>query len=305
MVECQFRQLRDYCRQKKIKMIGDLPIYVNFDSSDVWSHPEFYKLDEELNPVYVAGVPPDYFSATGQRWGNPVYDWERIKSDGYMWWIRRLKRNFSFYDYLRIDHFRGLVGYWQIPAAEETAVNGEWMPGPGDDFFHCLQAAFPNLPIIAEDLGVITDEVRDTMRKFNIPGMKVLLFAFCGDQKTHPYLPENYIPECVVYTGTHDNNTIRGWYQQDATDEEKANLAAYLQKKPKQNTLHWDLIQVALQSMAQIALLPMQDILGLDAAARMNKPATVSGNWKWRVTAGALKSVLAHKLRDLTRQSKR
>ncbi len=301
----QFEKVRDYCRQKDLCLIGDLPIYVNFDSSDVWSHPEFYKLDENDNPVYVAGVPPDYFSETGQRWGNPVYDWDRIQADGFQWWLQRLKRNFAFYDFLRIDHFRGLIGYWQVPASEETAINGEWIPGPSDAFFQCLQESFPNLPIIAEDLGIITDDVREAMRRFDIPGMKVLLFAFSGDQKTHPYIPENYIPECVVYTGTHDNNTTRGWYQQDATDEEKNNLAAYLKKKPKLNTLHWDLISVALQSVAQIALLPMQDILGLDASARMNKPGTVSGNWKWRLTEAALNSAPGQKLREMTRAARR
>ena len=296
----QWTILREYARKKGVKLIGDIPIYVNFDSVDVWAHPENYKLDASGNPIFVAGVPPDYFSETGQRWGNPVYDWEHLKKDRFGWWVSRVEHTLNFFDYIRIDHFRGLIGYWEIPAEEETAVNGKWVQGPGDDLFRRLQKRFPDIPIIAEDLGVITEDVTEAMERFGFPGMKVLLFAFGGDLEKHPYIPENYEPRCVVYTGTHDNNTVKGWYENDATDEEKQNLSGYLKKDIDLNALPGDMINMAMRSVAQVALIPLQDVLGLGGEARMNTPATVTGNWEWRFSKDLLKEELAQRLSRIT-----
>jgi len=301
----QWANVHKYCRDHKIQVIGDIPIYVNFDSADVWAHPNLFKLDEDKNPIYVAGVPPDYFSETGQRWGNPVYDWEKIEALDYAWWIERLRHNFSLCDFLRIDHFRGLVGYWQVPAEEETAINGEWIPGPGDAFFDKIKEVFGPLPIIAEDLGVITEDVTAAMKKHGFPGMKVLLFTFSGDQETHPYMPKNYVEDCVAYTGTHDNNTVKGWIQHDATVEEKQNLEKFLGKKIKVHSLHWDLIAAILKSKAAIALFPIQDLLGLGDEARMNKPGTAQGNWHWRLQSRQISSALIKKMLALVKETKR
>jgi 4-alpha-glucanotransferase len=280
----QWGILRNYCRKRGIQIIGDLPIYVSYDSADVWGDPEIFKLNEKLEPTFVAGVPPDYFSATGQRWGNPVYDWNKILENNFEWWLQRILHNFKLLDIIRIDHFRGLIAYWQIPASEPTAINGEWQGVPYEDFFAAIQKNFKALPIIAEDLGIITDDVRDAMEQYELPGMKVLQFAFNGDQETHPYLPHNYTEECVVYTGTHDNNTTRGWYEYDATEEEKENVMKYLKKKQAvRKSIHWDLIGLALNSKAWLAVIPLQDVLGLGREARMNIPGTMKGNWEWRL----------------------
>ncbi len=301
----QWFALKHECRQKNIRLIGDIPIYVNYDSADVWANPKLFKLDETSRPRFVAGVPPDYFSETGQRWGNPLYDWEALRTSGYDWWVKRVRHNFDNFDLIRIDHFRGFVGYWQIPADEKTAVRGRWIPGPGDDFFRHLQKTFTQLPIIAEDLGIITPDVTDTMQKFDFPGMKVLLFAFAGDIKTHPYIPDNYPSHCVAYTGTHDNNTIQGWLRHDATKGERENFFSYLGTKDRNGHVHWDLIGRIMKSQADIAVIPMQDILGLGGEARMNKPATTSGNWQWRLSQDALTPHLTEKLRHITEISQR
>ncbi len=300
----QWQALKDYAHQKEVEFIGDIPIYVTFDSVDVWMQPQNYKLDEGLNPYVVAGVPPDYFSETGQRWGNPVYHWETLKASGYSWWIERFKVNFELFDVVRIDHFRGMVNYWEIPAEEETALNGYWVDVPTEDFFNTVKnhfrSYFPDeeLPVIAEDLGIITDEVRNTMIQQGFPGMKILLFAF-GDDEHNPYLPHNYTENCVVYTGTHDNNTVCGWFQDDISEKEKQNLFQYLQREVSSKDIHWVFIELALKSSARLAIIPLQDILGLDGKARMNTPATTKGNWQWRFSSKALNDKLAKKLRAL------
>lgn len=301
---CQWKKLKARCSQLGIALIGDMPIYVNEDSADVWAHPEFFKLDEHLRPEFVAGVPPDYFSETGQRWGNPVYDWDRLKKDGYGWWVSRLRRQFEIFDIVRIDHFRGFETYWEIPSREETAVNGHWADGPKDEFFKMMKKQFPEFPIIGEDLGIITEEVTALMERFEIPGMKVLQFAFSGDQETHPYLPKNYKDNCIVYTGTHDNNTTRGWFCHDASDEDRRNLAAYLGKTPDEHDIAWDLIAVALNSRAVLAVIPLQDLLNLGKDARMNIPGTAHDNWRWRFS-GTVPDEAVSRVKALTQQTSR
>jgi 4-alpha-glucanotransferase len=300
----QWQDLKTRCRQVNIGLIGDIPIYVNEDSADVWANPEFFKLDDNMRPKFVAGVPPDYFSTTGQRWGNPVYDWDQLKKKNYAWWMNRLQRQFDLFDIVRIDHFRGFETYWEIPAVEKTAVNGSWADGPKDAFFKILNTRFSTLPIIGEDLGIITKEVTALMERFQIPGMKVLQFAFSGDLSVHPYIPENYIENCVVYTGTHDNNTTRGWFCHDASEEERRNLAGYLHKAPDEQTIAWDLIEVALRSRAVLAVVPLQDLLNLGQEARMNVPGTAHNNWRWRFSNDIPDEVIA-RLKTLTQQTSR
>ncbi|MCK5178886.1 MAG: 4-alpha-glucanotransferase, partial [Candidatus Omnitrophica bacterium] len=245
---------------------------------------------------------PDYFSETGQRWGNPVYDWDVLKDSNFSWWVERFRFNFLLFDTVRIDHFRGLVQCWEIPADEKTAVNGKWADVPTDDLFRTLEETFGvPLPIIAEDLGYITDDVRKAMRTFGFPGMKVLLFAFNGDMNEHPYLPHNYKDRCVVYTGTHDNNTVLGWFESEASDDEINNIGEYLDKDISSNSICADLIQMAFHSVAEIALIPMQDLLELGSAARMNKPGTSgSKNWRWRLSDDGLSAEVTERLSDMT-----
>lgn len=300
----QWMALKAYCRDKDVALIGDLPIYVNDDSADVWANPKIFQLDENCEPRFVAGVPPDYFSETGQRWGNPLYDWEKLKAHGYHWWIDRIRRNLELFDIVRIDHFRGFLGYWQIPASEKTAVNGEWRPGPGDSFFNAIKKKWPQLPIIAEDLGIITPDVHDAMQRFGFPGMKVLQFAFNGDA-ANPYLPQNYSENSIVYTGTHDNNTTRGWFRKDAQPYERENLSRYLQKAVDENSVAWDLIDLAMKSVAGIAIAPMQDVLALAEDSRMNVPGTVSNNWQWRLKNNEITPQLAPQLARLARTTQR
>jgi len=292
----QWAALKDHCQKAGVRLIGDMPIYVNLDSADVWAAPQYYKLDDQKQPVFVAGVPPDYFSETGQRWGNPVYDWGRLQQDGYTWWMDRLACNFNLFDHVRIDHFRGLVGYWEIPAAEETAVNGRWVPGPGDEFFAMVTDRFSRGAVVAEDLGVITPDVEEAMAKFEFPGMKILLFAFNGDMQNHPYLPHNYSQNCLSYTGTHDNNTVLGWWEQDALEQEKNQLGSFLNKPIDPKTLAWDMICLAVDSVASVSIVPMQDYLSLNGTARMNTPATASGNWEWRLKADQYSQGLSEKI---------
>jgi len=296
----QWFSLKRYCNERGISIIGDLPIYVNTDSVDVWRSPQIFKLDPDGRPCFVAGVPPDYFSSTGQLWGNPVYRWDVLKADGFGWWVERMRHSLRLFDVVRIDHFRGLVAYWEIPAHEKTAINGRWLKAPADDFLRTLQIHFPNLPIIAEDLGFIDPEVREIMSRYRIPGMKVLLFAFGEDNPQHPYLPHNYQRECVVYTGTHDNNTIRGWMEGEAKPAEVARLFRYLGRKVPLSEVHWELIRLAMLSVADMVLVPFQDLLGLGSEARMNHPSTSEGNWEWRLSEGQLDPALAGKLRDMT-----
>jgi 4-alpha-glucanotransferase len=298
-----FRQwfaLKGYCNEKGIKIIGDMPIYVDYDSADVWTHPEIFKLDENKRPVAVAGVPPDYFSATGQLWGNPVYRWDTLQERRYDWWIQRMEHALHLFDVVRVDHFRGLVAYWEVPAGEKTAVNGQWVEAPVYDFFDVVRTHFPALPLIAEDLGVITPAVKEVLHRFNLPGMKVLLFAFGEDNPMHPYLPHTYETNAVVYTGTHDNNTIRGWFEREAQPADKKRFFRYLGRRVSAKAIPWELIRLAMMSRANLAIIPMQDILGLGAEARMNRPATGDGNWEWQLAPGQFTPTLAEKLRAMT-----
>jgi 4-alpha-glucanotransferase len=296
----QWFALKQYCNEKSIGIVGDMPIYVDYDSVDVWTHPEIFNLDEEKRPIAMAGVPPDYFSATGQLWGNPLYDWETLRNRGYDWWLQRVAHMLRLFDVVRIDHFRGLVAFWAVPAGEQTAVNGQWIKAPAVDFFHALFKRFPAPPLIAEDLGVITSDVREVMRHFELPGMKVLLFAFGEDNRLHPYLPHTYEKNAVVYTGTHDNNTSRGWFEKEAESKDKERLFRYLGRKISAQDLPWELIRLAMMSVADLAIIPVQDILGLGAEARMNQPGTGQGNWEWRLLTEQLTPALAEKLRAMT-----
>jgi 4-alpha-glucanotransferase len=277
-----------------------LPIYVNLEGVDVWTHPELFKLDEARRPTAVAGVPPDYFSDTGQRWGNPVYRWNVLRERGYDWWIQRLERNLHLFDIVRIDHFRGFEAYWEIPAKEPTAVRGEWVKGPGDDFFQVLQGHFHDLPIVAEDLGTITQEVRDLMDRFRLPGMKLLVFAFSDDLATNPYVPHNHVRNCLVYTGTHDNNTVRGWFETELTDDDKARLTRYLGRETDPERIHEEMVRLAMMSVANTTILPMQDLLGLGEEARMNRPARSDGNWQWQLVPEQLDPEMGRELREMT-----
>jgi len=279
----QWCALREYCNARGISIIGDLPIYVEFDSADVWANPWMFKLDENKRPVVVAGVPPDYFSKTGQRWGNPVYDWDRLRDDGFSWWVRRLDRSLKSYDMVRLDHFRGFAGCWEIPVAEETAVNGTWVPVPAYEFFDTLRDALGSLPIIAEDLGTITDDVHAVMDHYGFPGMKVLLFAFGDDPAENPYAPHNYERNAVVYVGTHDNNTARGWFRTEARKSDKKRLFRYLGRKVRGDRIARELARLAQSSVADVCILTMQDLLNLTEKARMNTPAKSNDNWLWRL----------------------
>lgn len=296
----QWKSLKSYCRKKNILLIGDVPIYVSYDSADVWANTGLFKLNQEKKPAYLSGVPPDYFSSTGQLWGSPVYDWEALKKTSYDWWFKRIAHNLKFFDLIRIDHFRGLVAFWEVEAGQKTAVKGVWQKAPAEDFLKTLTRNISDLPIIAEDLGLITPDVVAIRNKFNIPGMKVLLFAFGEDNPNHPYLPYNYEKNCVVYTGTHDNNTIRGWFEKEAGLKEKRRLFRYLGRKVSRRNVHWELIRMAMGSVAQAVIFPMQDILGLGEEARMNTPSTPANNWKWRLLPTQLKTSLARQLLELT-----
>ena len=301
----QWIQLKSYANAKGIGIIGDIPIYVNDDSSDVWCAPQFFQIDTKGHLKFVSGCPPDYFSKTGQRWGNPTYHWANLKKDKYRWWIARIRHNLELFDSLRIDHFRGFVGFWQIPAHEKLAVFGRWVKAPGAHFFKTVQKEFGSLPIIAEDLGEITEDVTRLMNDFHFPGMRVLLFAFGGDPKTNPYVPANYVVNCVAYTGTHDNNTVQGWLRSEAKDYERANLVRVLGQKVRPDQLHWTMIEVLEQSKAATVILSMADILGLDQQARMNTPATTMKNWAWRLNMRQASPLLAKKLKTLSIKSGR
>jgi 4-alpha-glucanotransferase len=296
----QWLDLKRYCNQRGIQLLGDLPIYVNYDSADVWKHPELFKLTEEKKPQVVAGVPPDYFSKTGQLWGNPIYHWEALRKARYAWWFQRISHNLQFVDVLRIDHFRGFVSFWEIPAHESTAVNGHWVKGPADQFFPALFKKFSNISLIAEDLGFITPDVREMMDRFGFPGMKVLVFAFGGDLATHPYLPHNYAPNSIVYTGTHDNNTARGWFEREASSEDRQRLFRYLGREFDDEQVPRELIRLAMMSVARTAIIPMQDLLGLGQEGRMNYPSVAQGNWEWRLLPSQLTDGIADFLRDTT-----
>jgi 4-alpha-glucanotransferase len=293
----QWRALRRYAAERRIKVVGDVAIFVSYDSADVWRHPDLFHLDGEFQPTVVAGVPPDAFSATGQRWGNPLYRWDVCKARGYDWWVQRMSWAVTICDIVRLDHFRGFESYWEIPASEPTAVKGRWATGPKDDLFHVLRSRLGDLPFIAEDLGMITPAVHALRERLGIPGMKVLQFGF-GDPEAHIYLPHNFEPNCVVYTGTHDNDTTAGWWASGATPEEKRHAANYIGDVP--DGVHWAFIRAAFTSVAKMAIVPLQDVLGLGSESRMNTPSHVDGNWGWQFESGALKKDVAEKLASLS-----
>ena len=287
----QWAGARDAAYARGIRIMGDVPIYVAHDSADVWGNRELFQLDASGMPTVVAGVPPDYFSATGQRWGNPLYRWEAMHESGYRWWIARIKTNLRFADVVRLDHFRGFAAYWEIPASEPTAVHGRWMPGPGTALFDAIRAALGELPLVAEDLGFITEDVHALRHAINVPGMKILQFGF--GQNDSPHLPHRFEPRTVVYTGTHDNDTARGWLDTTAEAEREA-AAAYLG-----DDVVWGFIRSAYTSVAQTAIVPVQDILGIGSEGRMNRPGAETDNWSWRLAPGALTMEHALRLRKL------
>ena len=292
----QWFALKNYANSKGISIFGDIPLYVAFNSSDVWSNQSLFLLDKNRQPSLVGGVPPDYFSETGQLWGNPLFDWNKMKEKGYDWWMARLHFNLRMFDMVRIDHFRGLESFWAIPAGEKTAINGSWMKANGEEMLQLLQQQIGSLPIVAEDLGLITPEVDQLRKKFNLPGMKVIQFAFSGDSgNTH--LPHNYSDDFVAYTGTHDNNTTIGWIN-SLTNKERAKVQSYLGTEKLDN---WDLIRKVEESVAQIAIIPLQDIQGLEGKARMNKPGTTRGNWIWRIESDQFNPAHTKELLKLTK----
>jgi 4-alpha-glucanotransferase len=300
LVYQQYHALKQYAAEKGIQIVGDVPIYVTHDSADVWSHPDLFKLDRSGKSKFVSGVPPDYFSKTGQLWGNPVYDWDALERTGFEWWMQRLEHNLRLFDMVRIDHFRGLVAYWQVPARHKTAMHGEWVPAPSDAFFATLFRRLPSAAVFAEDLGHITADVREVVAKYHLPCMRVMQFAFSGDPAHNPHMPHNHIPNAIVYTGTHDNNTARGWFQDDLDRSGRKRLFDYLGHSVKPADISWEMIRLAQASVAKLAIIPMQDILGLGTKARMNYPAKTKGNWRWRMREGLLIARLADRLCRLT-----
>ena len=297
----QWQSLKAYANDHGISVFGDMPIFVAYDSADVWCNQHFFQLDLQGKPHVVAGVPPDYFSKTGQRWGNPLYDWARMAEDNYNWWVSRLRGDLGLYDLVRIDHFRGFEAYWEIPAREKTAVKGQWVKGPGESFFRSVNNALGRLPLIAEDLGVITPEVESLRDLFGLPGMKILQFAF-DSGADNPYLPHNYTTQSVVYTGTHDNDTTSGWFSK-LPPKQQQRVCAYLRCNPED--IAWEMIRAALSSVSQYAILPMQDLLGLDTAARMNVPGVPGGNWGWRTSCKAFSADLSQRLGEMSRNYNR
>ena len=295
----QWEALHRYAKEQGIEIIGDIPIYAAYDSADVWAEPALFQLDERLLPRAVAGCPPDGFSSTGQLWGNPLYDWEEHARTGYQWWIRRISHCLRLYDVLRVDHFRGFDAYYSIPAGESTAENGHWEQGPGIRLFETLREKLGELNIIAEDLGFLTDSVVELVRKTGFPGMKVLQFAFDSREESD-YLPHNYDKNCVVYTGTHDNDTLLGWYQ-TMDDADREFSARYMNNRgTPPEEIHWDFIRLAMSSVADLCVIPIQDYLGLGSSARINTPSTLGNNWKWRLREGQLTDSLAERIREMT-----
>jgi 4-alpha-glucanotransferase len=297
----QWGALKQYARERSVRLIGDVPIFVAGDSADVWTNPDLFLLDERRRPAVVSGVPPDYFSKTGQLWGNPLYDWEAHRRSGYAWWIARMRAALSQVDLVRLDHFRGFEAYWEVPAGEMTAENGHWVKGPGADLLVALRQALGGLPVIAEDLGVITPEVRDLRLQFNLPGMRILQFAFGGALEKR-FLPHRHERNTVVYTGTHDNDTTHGWFQ-SLTEEELHFFRGYAPST--EDDVSWDLIRLAWMSVADYAITPLQDVLSLGSEARMNRPGQPSGNWRWRYRADMLTDKLLDRLARFTEMYER
>jgi 4-alpha-glucanotransferase len=293
----QWLQLKSYANQHGVLIFGDLPIYVSLDSTDVWANRKQFDLDKNGNPASVAGVPPDYFSETGQRWGNPLYNWKKMEKENFRWWVDRMRSQYELFDLIRIDHFRGLQAYWEVPAEEDTAINGKWVEAPGHALLTTLQSSFGGLPLVAEDLGTITEEVYALRNAFDIPGMKILQFAF-DRNPDNPYLPHNHERDSVVYTGTHDNNTTLAWYEGLDSDSQDY-ICQYLGKEKPD--MPWTLIRTALASVANLAIIPMQDILGLGKGYRMNTPGTTENNWAWRFDWPQIQDSLIQDLRHLNK----
>jgi 4-alpha-glucanotransferase len=297
----QWNHLREAAAKKNIRILGDVAIFVSMDSADVWANPGLFELDQDLQPIRVSGVPPDYFSPTGQRWGNPLYRWDVLAETGYDWWVQRIRRSTMQYDIVRLDHFRGFEAYWSIPAEEETAVNGEWIKAPGAELFNRLEEVLGPLPLVAEDLGVITPEVETLRVEQEMPGMRVLQFGF-GDAESRNHLPHRFSPSTVSYTGTHDNDTTLGWWQ-TATDAERASVETYV--GPVALSPVWALMRASAASVAEIAIVPAQDILMLGSEARMNTPAVAAGNWSWRAPEGCWTPDISLGLADLVEMTDR
>lgn len=298
----QFAALKQYAHEHRVQLIGDLPFYISYDSVDVWAHPQLFRLDEEGNNAGIAGVPPDYFNDEGQLWGMPVYRWDMMAEEGYAWWKQRLQKNMELFDLLRLDHFRAFASYWEVPAGEQTAINGSWQPGPGAEFFEVMREELGSLPFIAEDLGDIDDDVYQLRDAFEMPGMKVLQFAFGDDMPCSIHIPHQYDTEnCIVYTGTHDNTTTKGWFKSESTKENRRNLECYLGRPVTKDNIHYQLIRLAYAAVARLAIIPVQDVLGLGKKARMNTPSSIENNWAWRLTPGQLKQDHGKMLRELSR----
>ncbi len=304
----QWKRLKAYCQQRMIRLMGDVPIYVAHDSADVWAHSDLFYLDDQGRPKVVSGVPPDYFSATGQLWGNPIYRWDLMAASGYTWWIERFRASLALFDMVRLDHFRGFESYWEVPAGETTAIHGRWAQGPGENFLLALQSAFGELPIVAENLGVITPPVEKLRHQFGLPGMSLLQFGFGNDPQGPSFRPHNYSRDLVAYTGGHDNDTTVGWWSSKGTGDstrtpedvrkEHEFAHAYLNFEDD-SEINWVMMRAVIASVADVAIVPLQDVLGLGGEARMNLPGKVSGNWKWRYRADALRGELSTRLRSL------
>lgn len=299
-LQCMFfnewMAIKKYANDGGVQIIGDIPIYVAMDSSDAWTNTHLFQFDSNKNPIAVGGVPPDYFSTTGQLWGNPLFNWEAMANDGFAWWVDRIRTSFVIFDKVRIDHFRGFAGYWSVPFGETTAINGQWINAPGQHLFETIRYHLGSVPIIAEDLGVITPDVEALRDGFNLPGMKILQFAF-DSKEENDFLPHNYTHNCVVYTGTHDNETVKGWFG-NASEADKKYALGYMHGTVK--TMHWDMIRAAWSSVANTAIAPMQDFLGAGETGRMNLPGTTANNWQWRMKSGDLKAALARKIAGIT-----
>lgn len=302
----QWDELRKHCTECGVKVMGDIPIYVSHESSDVWAHPRQFVLDNAGKPTVISGVPPDYFSKTGQRWGNPIYNWKEMEQTGFHWWIERFRGTFRLYDLLRVDHFRGFESYWEVPAAEDTAVNGKWVKAPGEKLFNAVTSELGQLEIVAEDLGDITPEVIELRKTFHFPGMAILQFAFGIEGNAANYRPHNLEREIIAYTGTHDNDTIMGWWNSDGGDSTRTDEDIRLEREftesylgPSSEPMNWRLMRSYYVSVAQVAIVPMQDVLGLGAEARMNRPGVAEGNWGWRMRPGAFSEEQQKKLHDM------
>ncbi len=297
----QWFSLKDYCENKNIQIIGDVPISVNYESEDVWINPDIFKLDRTKKPAFVAGTPPGYFSPTGQLWGQAVYNWDVLRKTGYHWWVKRMGHNIKLFSKFRLDHFRGFLAYWEVRAKEKTAVRGKWVSAPAEDFFNTLVKRFTHLPIIAEDLGDITPDVRELLNVFGLPGMRVLLFGFGENFPANRHLPHNYVKKCAAYAGMHDNNTLKGWFRKEAGHKVRQRIFQYLGRKVLEKDISAEFIKLVMGSVADMVITNMQDILGLGEKARMNLPGSSKGNWEWRLLPGQITPLVTKRLKRLTK----